>query len=67
MINEFDTFDMEACKLENPTMQSQCDAVGFYNLELSLWGNIGVAVGQTLVVHALAFYVLAKASKAFRS
>ena len=67
MINEFDTFDMEACKLENPTMHSQCDAVGFYNLELSLWGNIGVAVGQTLVVHALAFYVLAKASKAFRS
>jgi hypothetical protein len=67
MINEFDTFDIDTCRAEDPTMKEQCDAEDFYNIELSLWGNIGVAIGQTIVVHLMAFCVLSKVSKAFRS
>jgi len=67
MINEFDTFDIDACMKEDKAMQSQCNAVEYYNIELSLWGNIGVAIGNTVVVNVLAYLVLARISRKFRS
>jgi ABC-type multidrug transport system ATPase subunit len=67
IINEFDTFDIEACRAESPELSSQCDAVEFYNIELLLWGNIGISIGHTIVVNVLAYFVLAHISKSFRS
>jgi len=68
IINEFDTFDQQACIKESPNeMIAQCDAVDYYNIELPLWGNIGVAFGHTIIVHFLAYLMLARISKAFRS
>ena len=67
MINEFDTFDMDACVRESSADQAQCDAIDFYDIELSLWGNIGVTLAHTLLIHLFAFWFLHRISKGFRT
>jgi ABC-type multidrug transport system ATPase subunit len=61
VLNEFETFDSAECGF-----MPQCDVSTFFDIELSMWENIVIAIMLTIAEHLLAYCILYRFSKAFR-
>lgn len=61
VLNEFETFDSAECGF-----MPQCDVSTFFDIELSMWENIVIAIMLTIAQHLLAYCILYRFSKAFR-